>query len=80
MKTLYYDETNISHKDPSFKEIKETILSQFYDEDDANCIFDIFKIIKPEKDIQDIIIKNNELTQILVSNEGNSQEEKKKKN
>lgn len=75
MKNFYYTETNISHSESSFDEIKSTILSQFY-ESDYDFMSDLFKQLNPERNIQVIIKKNNELTKIMISNDEEKNKEK----
>ena len=78
MKNLYNTETNISHKESSVEEIRTTILNQFYDYNyEFMCKF--FDKINPEKDVQTIIRKNNELTKLMISdNNGNNKEKENK--
>ena len=77
MKDLYYTETAISHNESSVEEIKSTILNQFY-ETDYDFMSELFNKLNPEKDIQIIIKKNNELTQVMISNSKEIKNEKEK--
>ena len=77
MRDLYNNETNISHKEFSLDEIKTTILNQFY-ECDYDFMTKFFDQLNPERDIQSIIKKNNELTKIMVSNNEEKTDEEEK--
>ena len=77
MQSLYYQQTEESHYIPTNQEIKVIILNK-YDEEDDSFIFEIFKQIKPENIIRKIIIKNNELTKLLISDINNEEKELKK--
>ena len=77
MKDLYYTETNISHNESSFEEIKSIILNQFYGLD-YDFMEKLFGQLNPEKDIQNILKKKKELTRIMISNDEKGTDEKKK--
>ena len=66
MKLLYYKQTDKIHYTPTNEEIKTVILSQ-YDKDEDSFIFELFKRLSPQNTIQKIIVKNNELTKLLIS-------------
>ena len=78
MKELYYKDTDVSHKEYSLGEIKSIILEQF-NESDYVFVEKFFRQLNHEEDIQTIIRKNNELTQIMISASNNEEEKKKKK-
>ncbi len=78
MKELYYKDTDVSHKEYSLGEIKSIILEQF-NESDYVFVEKFFRQLNHEKDIQTIIRKNNELTQIMISASNNEEEKKEKK-
>ena len=78
MKDLYNDQTKITHDSPTYDEITASILDQ-YDEEEDHYIFEIMEQLKPQKEIKNIIIKNNELTKVMLGNESPSDKEQKKK-
>ena len=65
MKDLYYEQTNIIHGIPTYDEITASILDQ-YDEYEDYYMFEIMEKLKPQNEIKNIIIKNNELTKITL--------------
>ena len=78
MKDLYYKDTDISNKEYSLIEIKSMILEQF-GKPENKFVEEFFNLLNPEKDIQIILRKNNELTQIMISPSNNEEELKEKK-
>ena len=79
MNYLYGNITNISHEEPTFEEIRNIILAQFHEiKEDEIFLSNFFIKLKPEEDIQMIINKNNELTQISIS-EGVGKKERESK-
>ena len=78
MKDLYYDQTNITHGIPTYDEITASILDQ-YDSEEDSFIFKIMEKLKPQKEIKNIIIKNNELTKVMLGKESHEEKENMKK-
>ena len=78
MKDLYYFQTNIIHGIPIDDEITASILDK-YDEKKDYSMFEIFEKLKPQKEIKNIIIKNNELTKIMLDKESHEEKENMKK-
>ena len=61
-----------------WQEIRNAIQKRYELEFEDNFIFEFFQKLTPEKDIKNLIIKNNELTKILISFDGNEDKERKK--
>lgn len=78
MKDLYYEQTNIAHANPTYEEITSLILDQ-YDEEDDYYMHEIIEKLKPQNDIKKIIIKNDELSKILLGNQSPEEKERKRK-
>lgn len=78
MKDLYYEQTKITHGSPTLDEISASILDH-YDEEDDYYMYEIFEQLKPQKEIKDILIKNNELAKVMLSKDTSEDKEKKKK-
>ena len=77
IKDIYDKETNFVHKEYSLEEIKKIFLDQF-NEFDYAFMEKFFRRFNPEKEMQILMKKNSELTQIMI-NRDKKEEEKKEK-